>query len=75
MSNLHDPLTAFGASLHAARNGRHWTVEQLAIKSGVSESAITDFEAGSTEAALLDVVALAKAPGPAPQELFAGASL
>lgn len=75
MSNVEDSLGALGAALSTAREKQGWTVEQLAEKCGLSALAIADFESGRAEATLLDVVALAKALGTTPQQLFADAGL
>jgi DNA-binding XRE family transcriptional regulator len=75
MANVEDSLAALGAALHEAREKQRWTVEDLAEKCGLSASAIAAFESGQAEATLLDVVALAKALGTTPQQLFANAAL
>ncbi len=68
-------LIQLGSTITNLREEKNWSLEELAVTSGLESEFISDVEAGRKESTVLDIVALAKAFGVSTQALLEQAGL
>ena len=70
-----EPLNALAGALQRVREKCNLSVEEVAAASGVRAAKLLAYEAGTAEATLLEVSAVAKATGTTAQSLSVDAGL
>jgi transcriptional regulator with XRE-family HTH domain len=75
MTSSDESLSVVGKALRKAREARNLTVETVAAESGVPAAKLAAYEAGTAEATLLEVCALAKAVGTTASDVFKEAGI
>lgn len=70
-----ESLSVVGQALRKPREKRNLTVEKVAAKSGIPVATLAAYEAGTAEATLLEVCALAKVVGTTASDVFKEAEI